>query len=241
MPSKSRKESISRRASRPAERAVAAAIGIVLALAPALAAADEPYLEPEGFHPQGFTIGVSLLGGGFASTSCCPIGGNNIAGAASLRWGVVATPRVIELLELDGASALVRNRSGEGRGELDTNTYGAVSLGAQYYLEQVLWVRGGVGFAGYSIRRESDEVAEGNLQRSGIALRGGAGFDFLQRRDVWFFGLPRQDFAVSFEVLLLGSVYPPRGQVMRDGALVETALEPGAIMQISAGFGVQWY
>jgi hypothetical protein len=214
---------------RLARAAVAAALAL---LAPAGARAQpESYFEPRGFHPEGFTFGIFGQGGGFLSTSCCDLGGRRGAGGGGLRIGTAATPRLLWVVQSEGATVLIEEAGGGGK----NNTHGTLTLGAQYYLLHTLWVHGGLGFATYRIVDSVQETQVVDLERNGFAYASAVGFDLFRSPDFWSFGFRRQDLAVSFEVRVVGALYP--------GATDDMGMKQkiGGILQITSGFGLQWY
>ena len=213
-------------------------LGIALCLVTAaahapLARADGPNIEPVGFAPEGLTWGVASFGGAFLSTDCCDIGGERGAAALQLRWGTAATRRLLWLVQLDSGTVLAEN----SEGNLVLNQVGSITVDGQYYVRDVVWLKAGAGFSGYTIRQDDEQTSQADLERGGIAVLGGMGFDVAQNTDAWFFGAPRQDFALSFEILIIGSIYP-RG---RNEVDPNERLEPGGILQMSVGLGAQWY
>jgi hypothetical protein len=216
------------------QSAATASLALALALVWSRPArADGPHLRPTGFAPEGFTWGLAVLGGSFRSSDCCDIGGRRGGGAVSLRWGVVAGEGLIWLVQLDSGQVLAE----DARGELRLNQTGATSLAAQYYLRHALWIKGGLGLAAYTIRAEGGEGAADDRTRDGIAALASAGYDLVRSTDVWFFGAPRQDFALGAEILIVGSAYPRRTDPL------EPAVERdrGWIGQFTLGFSAQWY
>ena len=72
------------------------------------------------------------------------------------------------------------------------------SVGPQIYLRDALWIRGGLGVAGFQRREKTATVAQ-HLY-SGLGVQLGAGVEFLTFDD--------RRVAVSAEVTLIGALYP---------------------------------
>jgi hypothetical protein len=201
-------------------------------LAPAAARAQpERYFVDEGFHPEGFTFGLMLQGGGFISTSCCNIGGRRGAGGGGIRIGTAATPDAIVMLQLEAATVPIENTAGT----IKANTHSTLTVGAQYFVRGSFWVQGGLGLGTYRITQTVERTMVEDLERTGFAFSTAVGFDLVRRANAWSFGFARQDLALSYEIRISGALYPG-GEVMVGGEQ-----DTGAIMQFTTGLGLQWY
>jgi hypothetical protein len=117
-------------------------------------------------------------------------------GGLSIRFGTEATPTMLWLLQLDSVGYLVENVDPmSGDTTTDINAQSVLTLGAQKYVTNVAWVRGGGGFATFTRRqRTADEPKE---QVGGLGLVASAGLDVLRS------GI----FALSLELLVTAGRY----------------------------------
>ncbi len=213
-------------------RSVFAAAVLVAVLAPAAARAQpEKYFVDDDFKPEGFTIGVLVQAGGFLSTSCCEIGGRRGGGGGGIRIGTVASDRLLWILQIEGAAVPIE----DAQKKTKLNRHGTFTLGAMYYPLATLWVQAGLGIATYKIEYPPEETQFADLERSGFAFSSSVGFDIVRWANAWSFGFSRQDLALSFEIRVVGGLYP--GGTTSDGVEQKT----GAILQITSGIGLQWY
>lgn len=204
----------------------------VAVLAPAAARAQpEKYFVDDGFKPDGFFFGLFVQGGGFLSTSCCEIGGRRGGGGGGFRFGTVATERLFWILQIEGAAVPIEDQAEN----IELNSHGTFTVGAMYYPLATLWVQAGLGIATYKIEETSQLMQFADLERSGFAFSSSVGFDILRWPNAWSFGFSRQDLALSFEVRVVGGLYP--GGTTTVGVEQKT----GGILQITSGLGLQWY
>jgi hypothetical protein len=108
-------------------------------------------------------------------------------GALSLRLGHVMTPDSILLLELEGASEFHKIAMNDVVHNDDVH----VLVGAQYYTNASLWIRGGVGYGGYTL-----------VQAGGTTKLGGAGAVLGIGLDI----LRRHYFVLDLEALTTGTI-----------------------------------
>ncbi len=207
-----------------------ALVAVAFLVAAAGDARADDYFVDKGFRRKGLMFGFAGGGGGFLSTSCCDIGGRRGAAAGSFRIGTAFAPHRLWVLQADGGNVFVKKRDGT----IEHNRHVSLTLGLQHYLYETLWIKGGVGFATYEIAEDDDQTAEVNLERSGYAVSGSIGYDFLRKPD--FFFRWRQDFAISFELGMVAAVYPGGDPVVGEGEQ-----ETGLIIQLHSMFGFVWY
>lgn len=177
--------------------------------------AVEPTAPAETRHRRdGFAIGVGLgpailKGGGDLGD----VGG--VGGALALRVGTAATPDLLWQLELVAGAYLVDivDRADPSSRTTTYNANTTLTLGAQLYVLDAFWVRGGAGFAGFQQR---DGGADGAVSetRRGAALIGGGGLDLFRR------GM----FALDGEAVIGAAIY--------DGA---------AVGQLTLALTAAWY
>jgi hypothetical protein len=191
-------------------RVAAAAILLVLASG---AAAAEGYGEPEA-RPRrdgfaiGFAIGPSLfLGSGELDSK------KGVGGDLNLRVGTSATPRLLWQLEFQGGGYLVDLTNEAGTRKV-FNSHATLTLGGQFYLREVLWLRAGLGVASFREQEGRNGPELEGTQRNGMAVTAGGGYD-LFRRGV---------FALDLEVVASGA-----------------ALEGGFIGHSALLLGLVWY
>ena len=177
--------------------------------APAAPAADPPRPSPPdagaaeqasdaNFDPatphRGFLIGASI---GPAMQLGFRVKDSSGTGPGlSLRIGTAATRRLSWLLEI--ASTGYRHEQSAPTMVGDTpkpavNSSALLAVGAQYYLRDVIWIRGGAGLATFTLRSGGAD----NQVFFGAGALGGAGFDVLRRGR----------FALSLELTMIGSRY----------------------------------
>ncbi|RMH40591.1 MAG: hypothetical protein D6689_13345 [Deltaproteobacteria bacterium] len=211
------------------------AIAAAVAWAAARPAAAQPdrYFESRGFQPEGVVFGLLTQGGGFVSTSCCEIGGRRGGGGGGIRIGTAAGDALLWIVQIEGAAVPVRDAAGK----VKINRHGTLTLGAQWYARRTLWLHGGAGVATYEIAEAVEQTEIRDLQRTGVAVTGAVGFDFFRMVDVrpaWL--LAQQDFAFSFEVRVVGALYPGGA-----GDVGQPRQKTGAIGQFTMGLGFSWY
>jgi len=119
-------------------------------------------------------------------------------GAVSLRLGHVMTPSSVLLLELEGASQFHRIAMDNVVHNDDVHAL----VGAQYYTNPSLWIRGGVGYGGYTLVQ-----ASGTTKLGGVAAVFGIGLDILRRH---YFVLGLEAFTT--------------GTINKDGVITSSAL-----------------
>lgn len=133
--------------------------------------AREANLVPESVR-EGFAFGVALgpamqLGYGISDATGRGFGLN-------LRFGTVASPRWIWLLEL--------SITGYPREDAEKHTHvnqsAVATFGGQLYVNEGFWLRGGAGFASFTRRTDDTETA----QFGGLGVTGAGGFDLIRRR-----------------------------------------------------------
>ena len=166
----------------------AAIAGLVAAAAPAHAEAPASPPDPAALeagdanlestaHRQGMTFAASIGGGlllGFGIKDSVGRGGS-----VSLRLGHVATPRTVISLEFAITAALHRPAATATMpSTIKTDTNAELLLGAQYYVDPSLWVRGGAGAGTYQRRGVVvSKVDLGDVTLIGGAALFGAGVD----------------------------------------------------------------
>jgi hypothetical protein len=186
---------------------------LAILLSPSSAGAD-PYGEPP-MKRKGFAIGAALGPSVFKGA-----GGmdelQGVGGSLDLRVGTSAAANLLWLVELVAGGYLVEVNSAEVSGGVD-QTYNALTtltFGGQLYIREALWLRGGVGFAGFVEREGRSGPVDEDTQRAGLAVIGGGGYDFFRRGR----------FALSLEV-----------------ANTIGAFRNGALGQSSVVLGLAWY
>jgi len=168
----------------------------------AVAEAREANLEPESLR-QGLAIGVAFgpsmqVGSGISEAT-------GAGGGFAVRFGTVASPRWVWLLEL---ATTVYRQEIAGQEESKLNQSMVISLGGQLYLKDAFWIRGGGGPATFS--RSIEGTDEVTARFWGIGVVGAGGLDVLRRRS----------FVVSLEALTALARY-------RDGYVGGGALQLG--------------
>jgi hypothetical protein len=134
-----------------------------------------PPPPPHGVYRAGLVFGFSAGIGAVSASNC----GDECGAAGSLEGhlGGMIGPRTALMFEIWGADHPWSDAAGNSRETINTFFAGAL----QYWLTDILWVKGGAGFA--SIRATVDtgygysaDVGDG----SGFALFGAAGVEVLQ-------------------------------------------------------------
>jgi|tagenome__1003787_1003787.scaffolds.fasta_scaffold19969811_1 hypothetical protein len=158
--------------------AMAVGIGAIVLLGSLSAAQAQygapppPYYPPgppRGMYRSGLVVGFGLgLGAISTSQDCGPCGG--AAGGFEFHVGGMLNPRLA--LMFDGWGL---GRTLDGGGTL-TNGMAAVAL--QYWVNEIIWLKGGVGFA--EIRISYDDYYYRDDSLSGLGIMGAAGFEIMQ-------------------------------------------------------------
>jgi hypothetical protein len=136
---------------------------------------------------SGFRASVALgpsgqLGFGLEEASGAGVG-------FSLRLGTASGPRVAWLVEVANTTYLAEDASGDPQ----RNTSSMVVLGAQIHATEVLWLRGGAGFANF----DQPSEPEARNPPPGWGATVGAGLDLVRRGD----------WAISAELAFLTALY----------------------------------
>ena len=170
-----------RSAERVAAAAIAVAVGAGLA-APGRAAAD-PYGEPPP-ERDGFLVGAGLgpalfLGAGEEMDELQGIGGD-----LNLRIGTTAGERLLWLIELQTGGYVIEVTSDVAEPDSTYNALATLTVGGQLYVRDALWLRGGVGLAGFAEQEGRSGPEVPGSRRGGLGLTSGIGYDFFRRRNV---------------------------------------------------------
>lgn len=123
----------------------------------------------------GFALGPSIyLGqGGLA-------GKNGVGGDFNLRLGTSASPSLLWLLELQAGGFLV-DRTSEAGTERIFHQHATLTLGAQVYVRETLWLRFGGGVAGFHESEGQGGPEREGTRREGLAVIAGGGYDMFRR------------------------------------------------------------
>jgi hypothetical protein len=177
-------------------------------------AGADPYGDPP-MKRQGFALGAAIGPSVFKGA-----GGmdelQGVGGSLDLRVGTSAAANLVWLVELVAGGYLVEVNSADVAGGVD-QTYNAMTtltFGGQLYVREALWLRGGLGFAGFVERKGRSGPIDEDTQRAGLGVIGGGGYDFFRRGR----------FALSLEV-----------------ANTIGAFRNGALGQSSIVLGLAWY
>jgi hypothetical protein len=154
--------------------------------------ADDANFDDDAPH-HGFQAGVSL--GGAMQIGRLPHSTGGGLGF-SARLGAAATRRLSLLFAIDSTTFLLQTTQLNGMKDTSANSSGLFSLGAQLYLRDALWLRGGAGFAAFSQSAHTGDAAV--KLYSGLGASFGAGVD-LVRRD---------HLVATIELTLIGARYP---------------------------------
>jgi hypothetical protein len=126
-------------------------------------------------------------------------------GALSFRLGHVMTPESILLLEIEGASQFHKIAMNDVVHNDDVHFL----VGAQYYTNASLWVRGGVGYGMYTLV----QAGTGGTTAEHTTKLGGAGAVFGIGLDI----LRRHYFVLGLEAFTTGTIN-------KDGVITSSAL-----------------
>ena len=167
----------------------------------AVSAAREANFEPESVR-EGLAVGVAFgpniqLGFGIRESS-------GTGGSFAVRFGTVASPRWVWLLEIASTAYLQKDEDGEDR----TNQSTLFTLGGQVYVKDAFWLRGGGGLAHFTRRTETMGRATTSFWGAGVI--GAGGLDLFRRRSL----------AISLEVLTTLARY-------RDGTVAGGTMQLG--------------
>lgn len=162
--------------------------------------AREANLEPESVR-EGLAVGVAVgpnvqIGFGIDKST-------GTGGSFALRFGTVASPRWVWLLEL--SSTAYQETDAAGGSKVNQSTL--FTLGGQLYLKDAFWLRGGGGMANFTRRVRTMDPESSFL---GVGVIGAGGLDVLRRRSL----------AISLEVLTTLARY-------RDGFVAGGTLQLG--------------
>ncbi len=143
---------------------------------PAAVAAADANLESTARH-QGLSFTAALGGGLTLGIGIDDSVGRG--GAGSFRLGIAATPKTVITLEL-AVVALFHAVKTTGETTTRTNKDTNFMLGAQYFVNAALWVRGAVGLGVY--RAEAVGASADDVRLIGPAGVFGVGLDFVRWR-----------------------------------------------------------
>jgi hypothetical protein len=162
--------------------AVAAGIGLVT-LFGSLSAAEAQYRQRPyygappparyGVYRDGLTLGGALGLGAILSDNCGPYCG--AAGMFEGHIGGMLTPRVALMGDFWGSGHRWDDGAGTG-----TTYHGLYTLAVQYWATNILWLKGGIGFAqlnyGYDGTVTPDENGPGMMGAIGVEVVQGPSF-----------------------------------------------------------------
>jgi hypothetical protein len=100
---------------------------------------------------------------------------NGVGGGPSLRIGTTATERMVWLLQLDGMGYLFS--AGD---ETGVNQLAQLSLAAQVYVLDALWLKGGAGFGNYRQQVRRQVKLDRTDEFPGLGALAGVGLDVYQ-------------------------------------------------------------
>lgn len=171
----------------------------------------DPYGDPP-VKREGFAFGVAIGPGIFKGA-----GGmdelQGVGGDLDLRVGTSAGGNLLWMLELVAGGYLVEVTDAGGT-DSTYNALTTLTFGAQIYLREALWLRGGGGFASFLEREGRSGVVDEDSRRTGLGFIGGGGYDFFRRGR----------FALSLEF-----------------AATVGAFRSGPLAQASVLVGLAWY
>lgn len=172
---------------RSASAAIAVAMAVLCSIGSARAepapapAPDTGESDETRPRREGFAIGVgagpSILVGFRRSDQ--QVAG--VGGAFNLRFGTVATERLMWFLEAEAAAYQIPGEDEKTLSRQQTT----LTVGGHYYIREVLWIGFGLGVAGFrsAETRSSDdgtEILESEETRGGFASRYTAGIDLFR-------------------------------------------------------------
>lgn len=118
---------------------------------------------------EGFAIGVAV--GPAIQIGYSVADASGTGGGFNLRFGTVASPRWVWLLEI-GTTTFKSSRAGT------LNSSAVFSVGGQLYVNDAFWLRGGAGLAAFT--RRNDTTME-ERSGGGFGVTGAGGFDLVRR------------------------------------------------------------
>jgi hypothetical protein len=175
------------------------------------AAFADPYGDPP-MKREGFAFGAAIGPGLFKGA-----GGmgelQGVGGDLDLRVGTTAGGNLLWLVEVVAGGYLVEVTDAGGVDQT-YNALTTVTFGAQIYLREALWLRGGLGLASFLERQGRGGAVDEDSRRTGLGIIGGGGYDFFRRGR----------FALSVEL-----------------ASTVGAFRSGPLGQTSVLLGLAWY
>ncbi len=155
-----------------------AAIAVVVLLLARRQAGADPYGDPP-MKREGFAFGAAIGPGLFKGA-----GGmdelQGVGGDLDLRVGTTAGGNLLWLVEVVAGGYLVEVTDAGGT-DSTYNALTTVTFGGQIYLREALWLRGGLGLAGFLERQGRGGVVDDESRRTGVGFIGGGGYDFFRR------------------------------------------------------------
>jgi len=133
-----------------------------------------PPPPPHGVYRSGLIFGVSAGLGAISASNCGDECG--VAGLFEAHLGGMISPRAALMFEVWGADHPWTDAAGDSRETINTFITGA----AQYWLTDILWLKGGVGLAVIRSTVVDDLGNSAENSFSGFALFGAAGIEVLQ-------------------------------------------------------------
>jgi len=195
--------------------AVAVGIGLLtvfgsLSAAHAQYGAPRPYYgappPPRGVYRSGLVIGGSLGVGGIYAQDCGVYCG--AAGMFEGHIGGMLNPRLALMGDLWGAIHAWEDIYGPG-----TTYHGIYTIALQFWVADIIWLKGGIGFGHMKLQGDFDAIAFGD--ESGLAAMGAAGVEIVQAHN----------FTLDLQLRLGHGFYTQGGDVNNVGAMI----------------GVNWY
>lgn len=181
----------------PSRHVIVAALVVFIA---APAAAD-PYQSKKDDREGlifGLAVGPAVVKG---LGELKDIGG--LGAGFSFRFGTVASPKLLWLVQLDSASYLIEDELTD----VKVNQSYSVTVGGQYYVREALWARAGVGFGGF-VRRAQQRGGVAEESFSGLGFTSGVGVDLWLRRK-WVL-----NFEVVFSAAFVDAAFISHGGLM---------------------------
>jgi len=153
--------------------ALAFGIGLLTLFGSLSAAHAQPYYGApppvRGVYRSGLVLGGSLGAGAISSSNCGPYCG--AAGAIEGHIGGMLTPRLALMGDFWGTAHHWDDGYGTG-----TTYHGLYTIAVQYWATEILWLKGGLGFAQLIFGYDGESVPDEN----GPGIMGAIGVEVLQ-------------------------------------------------------------
>jgi hypothetical protein len=131
-----------------------------------------PPPPPRGVYRSGLVLGFGVGGGAITASDCGDVCGGAIVGEFHI--GGMINPRMAVLFDVFGADHPWSDPAGDSHSTTNSFWMGAL----QFWPNDILWVKGGIGVGHIQVTNDSALLVSGD--ETGLGLMGAVGFEVVQ-------------------------------------------------------------